>query len=227
MRWVTNMRLSFSVPSRCWVRLFVPALLLVPGLGLSQTAPSITLPKPRMVGGKPLMQALKERQSARQFSGEKLPVQVISDLLWAAWGENRPDGRRTAPSAVNAQEVDVYVTLVEGVYLFDAHSHSLKPVLGGDHRSIAGTQPFVAQAPLNLIYVADFAKMRSAKPEDRPVWSAAGAGFIGQNVYLYCASEGLATVFRALLDRDLVAKTLNLRPDQHVLFAQTVGYPQK
>ena len=115
----------------------------------------------------------------------------------------------------------------EGVYLFDAHTHGLKPDLGGDQRSIADTQPFVAQAPLNLIYVADFAKMRNAKPEDRPVWSAAGAGFIGQNVYLYCASEGLATVFRALVDRDVVAKTLNLRPDQRVTFAQTVGYRRK
>lgn len=196
-------------------------------LGLAQAPPPITLPKPRMEGGKPLMQALSERRSVRQFGNEKLPVQVISDLLWAAWGVNRPGGQRTAPSAVNAQEVEIYVVLPEGVYLFEASSHSLKPLLGGDRRSIAGTQAFVTQAPLNLIYVADFAKMGSGKPEDRPVWAAAGTGFIGQNVYLFCASEGLATVFRAFVDHAVAAKTLNLRPDQRVMFAQTVGYPQK
>ena len=173
------------------------------------------------------MQALKERQSGRQFSSEKLPLQTLSDLLWAAWGVNRADGRRTAPSAANAQEIDVYVTLAEGTYLFDARTHTLKPVLPGDNRSKAGTQPFVAQAPVNLIYVADFAKMGVAKPEDKPTWAAAGAGFIGQNVYLFCASEGLVTVFRAYVDHEVVSKALGLRPDQKVLFSQTVGYPQK
>jgi nitroreductase len=180
-----------------------------------------------MEGGKPLMQALKERQSGRQFSAGKLPLQTLSDLLWAAWGVNRPDGRRTAPSAVNAQEIDLYVTLAEGVFIFDAQAHSLKPVLDGDHRALSGTQPFVAQAPLNLIYVADFAKMRSGTDQEKMSWASAGAGFIGQNVYLFCASEGLATVFRAFVDREVAAKGLGLRADRKVLFAQTVGYPQK
>ena len=212
---------------RTWSSLLLIGLLLAPRLALSQGPPAVTLPKPRMEGGKPLMQALKERQSARQFSGEKLPIQVLSDLLWAAWGVNRADGRRTAPSAANAQEIDLYVTLAEGTYLFEPRSHTLKPVLAGDNRSKAGTQSFVAQAPLNLIYVADYAKLGAAKPEDKPLWAAAGSGFIGQNVYLFCASEGLVTVFRAYVDRDVVSKALGLRPDQKVLFSQTVGYPQK
>ena len=213
--------------SRTASLLLLTTLLIAPRLAFAQGPPAVTLPKPRMEGGKPLMQALKERQSARQFSSEKLPIQTLSDLLWAAWGVNRADGRRTAPSAANAQEIDVYVVLAEGTYLFEPRSHTLKPVLAGDNRSKAGTQPFVAQAPLNLIYVADYAKMGAAKPEDKPVWAAAGSGFIGQNVYLFCASEGLVTVFRAYVDREAVSKALGLRPDQKVLFSQTVGYPQK
>jgi len=221
------MQIRCLFPTRTCSWLLLMTLLIAPGLAFAQGPPAVTLPKPRMEGGKPLMQALKERQSARQFSSEKLPVQTLSNLLWAAWGVNRADGRRTAPSAANAQEIDVYVVLAEGTYLFEARGHTLKPVLAGDNRSKAGTQPFVAQAPLNLIYVADYAKMGAAKPEDKPLWAAAGSGFIGQNVYLFCASEGLATVFRAYVDREAVSKALGLRPDQKVLFSQTVGYPHK
>jgi len=187
----------------------------------------IDLPKPTMEGGMPLFQALKARQSGREFSTEKLPLPLLSNLLWSAWGVNRPDGRRTAPSASNRQEVDVYLAMADGLYLFEPGPHRLKFVLASDMRARAGTQAFVGEAPLNLIYVADYAKMATAKPEDRPVWAAADTGFIGQNVYLFCASEGLVSVFRALLDRDALGKAMNLRPDQHVTFAQTVGYPRK
>ena len=187
----------------------------------------IELPKPRMEGGMPLFQALKSRQSGREFGAERLPLPVLSNLLWAAWGVNRPDGRRTAPSASNRQEVDVYLAMADGLYLYEPGPHRLKFVLGSDLRAKAGTQAFVGEAPLNLIYVADYAKMATAKPEDRPVWAAAGTGFIGQNVYLFCASEGLVTVFRALLDRDALGKAMNLRSDQHITYAQTVGYPRK
>ena len=205
------------------------ALLLAAGLAPSPALAQkdIDLPKPRMEGGLPLMQALKARQSGREFSAEKLPLPVLSNLLWAAWGVNRSDGRRTAPSASNRQEIEVYVAMAEGLYLFEAGPHRLRLVQANDLRARAGTQPFVGEAPLNLIYVADYAKMATAKPEDRPVWAAADTGFIGQNVYLFCASEGLVSVFRAMVDREALGKTMNLRPDQHVTFAQTVGYLKK
>jgi len=187
---------------------------------------TIDLPKPQTDGGKPLMQVLKARQSGREFAAEKLPLPVLSNLLWAAWGLSRADGRRTAPSASNRQEIDVYLAMADGLYLYEAPQHRLQLVLKEDLRAKAGSQPFVGEAPLNLIYVADFTKM-SAKPEDRPTWAAADAAFIGENVYLFCASEGLATVFRAMVDRDALAKAMKLKPDQHVTFCQTVGYAKK
>jgi nitroreductase len=193
----------------------------------AQTLQPIALPKPQTEGGKPLMQALKERKSSRELTAEKLSPQVLSNLLWAALGVNRADGRRTAPSAMNRQALDIYVALPDGVYLFEPAPHRLIPVAAGDLRARTGSQPFVASAALNLIYVADYAKMGNLKPEDKASWSSAEAGFVGQNVYLFCASEGLATVFRALLDRDALARAINLRPDQRVAFSQTVGYPKK
>jgi nitroreductase len=123
--------------------------------------------------------------------------------------------------------VEIYPAMPDGLYLYEAQPHRLRPVLAADIRAKTGTQPFVAEAPLNLIYVADYAKMATAKPEDRPAWAAADTGFIGQNVYLFCASEGLVTVFRAMVDREALGKAMNLRPDQHVTFCQTVGYPRK
>jgi SagB-type dehydrogenase family enzyme len=205
------------------------AIVLVAGFAacMAQEQQAISLPKPHTEGGMPLMQALKARQSSREFSQEKLPLQVLSDLLWAAWGVNRPDGRRTAPSASNRQEIEIYLAMADGLYLYEAEPHRLKPVLAADIRAKAGTQPFVAEAPLNLIYVADYAKMGTAKPEDRPVWAAADTGFIGQNVYLFCASQGLAAVFRAMVDREALGKAMGLRPDQRITFSQTVGYPRK
>jgi SagB-type dehydrogenase family enzyme len=190
-------------------------------------APKIALPAPQTEGGKPLMQALKERKSSREFAPDPLPLQTLSNLLWAAAGQNRPGGQRTAPSAMNAQEVDVYVVLPQGAYVYQAKGHALQPVAGGDLRALAGSQPFVATAPLNLVYVADFAKMRGSSTEDKITYSAAGAGFIGQNTYLYCASEGLATVVRAMVDRPALAKALNLRADQKIILSQTVGFPKK
>lgn len=221
--------MSKTLPSRFQsIRLACLAVALVLSLPcFGQDLQPLALPKPQTDGGKPLMEVLKNRQSAREFSSDKLPLQVVSNLLWAAWGVNRPDGRRTAPSAVNWQEIELYVAMPEGIYLYDAPGHSLKPVVGGDHRSAAGQQPFVAQAPLNLIYVADTAKVRNMKPEDALRFMAADAGFIGQNVYLFCASEGLATVFRGMVDGAGLTKLMKLRSTQQVLFAQTVGYPRR
>lgn len=205
------------------------ALAVLTGLtpGRAQDLQPIALPKPRIEGGKPLMQTLNERKSSREFSAEKLPLQVLSNLLWAAWGVNRPDGRRTAPSSTNRQEIEIYVSMADGLYLYEAAPHRLKPILAGDMRAKAGEQPFVAQAPVNLIYVADYAKMGSAKPEDKSTTAAVDTGFIGQNVYLYCTSEGLGTVFRAMVGREVLAKVMNLRPDQHITYSQTVGYLKK
>jgi SagB-type dehydrogenase family enzyme len=195
---------------------------------LAQDLKPVELPKPDMEGGKPLMQVLKARQSGREFSAEKLPPQVLSNLLWAAWGVNRPDsGRRTAPSASNRQEVEIYVATAEGLYLYDAKSHRLQPVLAKDLRAATGRQPFVGEAPVNLVYVADYSKMGKGSDEDKALTAGADTGFISQNVYLYCASEGLATVVRGMVDRPALAKAMNLRPDQRIILGQTVGYPKK
>ena len=189
---------------------------------------TIRLLKPQTDSGKPLMQVLKDRTSARAFSTEELPQQVVSNVLWAAFGVNRADsGKRTAPSAMNWQEIDVYVATSQGLYLYDAKAHELMLVLAEDIRGLTGSQSFVQNAPLNLIYVADLSRMGKADTEDKIFYSAADTGFISQNVYLYCASEGLATVVRGLVDRQTLAKKMKLRPDQKVILAQTVGYPKK
>jgi SagB-type dehydrogenase family enzyme len=204
------------------------AALVFSGAATAQQFKPIDLPKAQTEGGKPLMQALKERASSRAFSKEKIPLPVLSNLLWAAFGVNRPDsGRRTAPSAKNWQEIDLYVATEEGLYLYDAKKHALNPVVHEDIRALTGRQSFVTDAPVNLIYVADFLRTGDSSNEEREFYSAADTGFIGQNVYLFCASEGLATVVRGSIDRSALAKAMKLRPDQRIILAQTVGYPKK
>jgi SagB-type dehydrogenase family enzyme len=189
-------------------------------------AGDLQLPPPQTEGGKPLMQALKLRQSSRSFSPEKLSPQMLSNLLWAAFGINRPEsGKHTAPSASNRQEIDVYAAMAEGLFLYDAKAHMLRQVLASDLRAATGRQDFAQSAPLNLVYVADLAK--AGKGESRLLYTAADTGFISQNVYLFCASEGLATVVRGMVDRPALAKAMQLRADQEVMLAQTVGYPGK
>jgi SagB-type dehydrogenase family enzyme len=204
-------------------------VLAVVGLvGLSAQESKLTpLPKPRITGGKPLMEALNERMTRREFSPERLSPQALSNLLWAAFGINRPDGRRTAPSASNMQEIELYAVMADGVYLYDAKAHALQLSLKEDLRAATGSQPWIATAPLNLVYVADYAKMGKRTDETKRVDSGTDTGFIAQNVYLFCASEGLATVVRGGVDRPAMEKALKLRPDQHVVLAQTVGYPLK
>ena len=204
-------------------------VLAVLGLvGLSAQESNLTpLPKPRITGGKPLMEALNERMTRREFSPERLSAQVLSNLLWAAFGINRPDGRRTAPSASNMQEMDLYAVMADGVYVYDAKAHALQLSIKEDLRAATGSQPWIATAPLNLVYVADYAKMGKRTDETKRVDSGTDTGFIAQNVYLFCASEGLATVVRGGLDRPAMEKALKLRPDQHVVLAQTVGHPAK
>jgi len=200
-------------------------VLILTGFVFSQDLKTITLPRPQTDGGRPLMQALKDRKSARDFAPDKLPAQLLSNLLWAAFGVNRPDGRRTAPSAMNWQEIDIYVATSEGLFIYDAKDNRLLTVLAQDVRPATGTQSFPAVAPLDLVYVADIAKAGSGPDAD--LYTAADAGFISQNVYLFCASEGLATVVRGSVDRITLAKALKLRPDQKIILAQTVGYPKK
>ena len=148
-------------------------------------------------------------------------------MLWAAFGINRQDSeKRTAPSALNWQEIDLYVATADGLYLYEAKNHTLEPVLAEDIRAMTGRQSFVRAAPVNLIYVADFSRMGKATDKDKVFYSAADTGFISQNVYLYCASEGLATVVRGSIDRPALAKVMKLRPDQRIILAQSVGYPK-
>jgi nitroreductase len=195
-------------------------------------AQDIALPAPARSGGKPLMDALNERQSLRSFSDKDLTLQQLSDLLWAAWGINRPaDKKRTAPSSNNRQEMDVYVSLKSGLYLYDAEANILRQIHNRDIRALTGVQDFVGTAPVNLVYVADLAK-RGLKEgqqitDTNLLSSWANTGFMAQNVYLYCASEGLATVIRAMIPRDKLAPEMSLRPLQAIILAQTVGYQQK
>jgi SagB-type dehydrogenase family enzyme len=203
------------------------ALLLIPvGLITAQELKPVALPTPQTSGGRPLMQVLKERKSVRDFGPEPLSRQTISNLLWAAWGVNREDGRRTAPSASNRQEIDVYVVMADGAYLYDAQANALKLMAPADLRKLAGTQAYAAGAPVNLIYVADTAKL-GGDDAARLATANADTGFIAQNVYLFCASEGLGTVVRGSVNRDDLGKALNLRAGQRITLAQSVGYAKK
>lgn len=197
-------------------------------LGGAEVPPPLPLPAPRTEGGKPLLQALKLRATARAFAPDPLPEALLSDLLWAACGVNRPaEGKRTAPSARNWQEVDVYVVMARGAYRYDAPAHWLKSVVRGDHRAATGRQAFVAEAPLTLVLVADRARMTGVPADSVEAYAWADAAFIAQNISLFCASEGLATGVRASLDRAALAKALGLSPTQSISFALTVGFPRK
>ena len=206
--------------------LAVVALVLAacaPARAEDETA--IPLPRPQTDIGKPLMETLQLRHSSRAFSDKELSLQTLSNLLWAAFGVNRPDGKRTAPSAMNRQEIDIYVCKANGVFLYDAQANTLKRTSTEDLRPVTGEQPFVASAPVNLVYVADLAKMGKMKKDQKVFYSAADTGFIAQNVYLYCASEGLANVVRGWVDRPKLAQAMGLRSDQHVILAHTIGHP--
>ena len=213
----------------CWAgSLLLAGILTLSSAGYAEDLKPVQLPKPQKDGGKPLMQVLKDRKSSRSFSSKKLPMQVLSDLLWAAFGVNRPDsGKRTAPSAVNWQEIDIYVALAQGLYLYDAGAHILKPVLAEDIRAAAGRQKFTQVTPVDLIYVADRSRMGKATEDQKDFYSATDTGFISQNVYLFCASEGLATVVLGLVDKPALAKKMGLKADQRVILTQPVGYPKK
>ena len=196
------------------------------GLARAQDPEPFQLPSPGSQGGKPLIEALKLRRSIREYSPRSLRPQILSDLLWAAFGINRPaPGDRTAPYWRHVMVIDIYAAMADGVWIYEPKAHKLLPHLHDDIRAKTGTQGFVATAPLNLIYVAHGERMGDISAEDKRLYASVDAGFIGQNVYLFCASEGLATVFRAALDYRGLGNALELGAGQFVAFAQTVGYP--
>jgi hypothetical protein len=185
----------------------------------------LVLPKQQTDGGRPLLQVLRDRKSVREFSTNALPAQTLANLLWAGFGINRPEnGHRTAPSAMNCQEIDIYVALSDGLFLYDAAANELKPVHARDIRAATGGGAFSKVAPVALILVADQTKMK-AKPADREFYAAIDAGHISQNVYLFCASEGLAAVVHDL-DRAALTREMSLRPEQRIVIAQAVGLPK-
>ncbi len=202
------------------------AAAAAPGAALAQELKPRDLPPARTAGGRPLIEALELRRSTREYSDRPLADQVLSDLLWAAFGVNRPNGDRTAPYWRHIMVIDVYAAMADGVWLYEPKAHALLPHLKDDIRAQTGRQDFVGGAPLNLIYFAHGERMTDVAPEERRLYASVDAGFIGQNVYLFCASEGLATVFRGSVDQAKLARTMRLPDQQFVTFAQTVGYPR-
>ena len=198
------------------------AMAALPVAALAQQ--SRPLPAPRRDLGKPLMQALQLRRSSRAYSPRPLSDQVLADIMWAAYGVNRPNGDRTAPYWRHIMVIDVYAAMADGVWLYDPKRHALLPHLGTDVRAQTGIQDFAATAPLNLVYVVHGERMAEISPEERRLYGSVDAAFAGQNVYLYCASEGLATVFRGAVDYDKLGRAMRLGEGQFVAFAQTVGY---
>jgi hypothetical protein len=215
------------------------AVLGIPKVNLDQELQPIPLPKPEKDGGKSLLAAIQERRTIRTISPDPLPLQMLSNLLWTAFGVNRPEGGlrgkpgRTAASASNSQEIDLYVALPQGVYLYEAVPHRLTPVVQGDFRARAGRRG-AATAPVNIFYVADLASYvlegqpdpNIGDPEVQKSYYYIATGLIASNVYLFAASQGLAAWFHNC-DKVNTAKEFKLRPEQRVLFAQTVGYPAK
>jgi SagB-type dehydrogenase family enzyme len=188
----------------------------------------IKLNSPELDKGISIMHALKNRKSERKLSSKKLSLQHLSELLWAANGVNREEGKRTAPSALNRHSVDVYVVLQEGVYLYEPKKHQLLPIVEGDFRKVAGRQDYVYTAPVNLIYVADLEKLKDlpepAPTDEKLTWVCIEAGHKAENVCLYCASEGLGVATRTLIDKEKFGNVIGLRSEQIVVSAQTVGY---
>jgi SagB-type dehydrogenase family enzyme len=199
---------------------------LRPQASQGDAASALPLPPPQTEGGMPLMQALRQRQSQREFEPSPLDSQTLSDLLWAAAGINRPDlDGRTTPSAMNSQEIDVFVALPEGLYRYEPSDHILYLVSATDVRRVTGYQDFVDRAPLDLIFVADYARLRAVPAAQRESYASVAAGAMAHNVYLFCASTGLATVIRAWIDRQALSQAMGLEADHQILLSQTVGRP--
>jgi nitroreductase len=197
---------------------------LPPAGGESLALTTMRLLSPSLSGGMPLISALASRQSRREFAPDALPGQTLSDLLWAAAGINRHElGGRTAPSAMNAQEVLLYVAMPQGLFLYEPTRHELQMTVASDVRRVTGNQDFVDSAPLDLVFVADHSRMKLVPAAQRQGYAFATAGAMAQNVYLYGASQDLAVVIRAWFDRDALSKAMGLKADHQLLLSQTVG----
>ncbi len=199
---------------------------LKPEPAAADAAQTVSLPNAQRRGGRPLFEALTARQSEREFAPEPLSPQQLADVLWAAAGINRPElGGRTAPSALNAQEVEVYAATASGLYRYDPAAHALQRIVAADVRRVTGYQDFVDTAPLDLVYVADHSRMKLVPAAQREAFAFTAAGAMAQNVYLCCASQGLATVIRAWFDHRALGAAMGLGSDHQLLLAQTVGAP--
>ena len=204
-------------------------LLLLASLSLQAAQRVHRFPRPQTSGGMPLYEALARRASVREFHTTPIPDRVLGDLLWAAFGINRKeDGKHTAPSTRNWQAVEIYICTSQGVFRYLPEAHGMLRLSEQDIRSSTGTQHFAAEAPVNLIYVADTRKMKTLgglSDEEKVFHGAADTGFIAQNVYLFCASEGLNTVVRSSVDREELSELIGLEVGQTITLCQTVGYP--
>ncbi len=199
----------------------------MPLIMMGQSPEIIPLPEADKTGGMPLMQVLAERHSSREYTDKALSEQQLSNMLWAAWGINRENGKHTAPSSRNKQEMEVYMSTDDGLFLYLPEKHALKKIHDKDIRAKTGGQAFVDDAPVNLIFVADYRKAgNNVTADDYRCTSGTNAGFMSQNVYLYCASEGLATVVRGWFDRDELHTAMELENFRDVILCQTVGYPE-
>jgi nitroreductase len=208
-------------------RIITFALILLSSCLFAQDLETIHLYPPDLKSGKLLMEALQERKSSRAYADKELTLADLSSLLWAANGINRPEeGKRTAPTSRNKQELDVYVVLRSGIYLYDAVKSLLIPVMAGDFRAQAGTQDYVANAPVNLIFVSDLERL-GGDASNQECSSRINVGYVSQNVYLYCASANLATVARGSVQKEPLSTTMKLRPGQMIILAQSVGYPKE
>jgi nitroreductase len=186
----------------------------------------VKLPAPRMDGGIPLMQAISLRRSTRAFGSRPIDQQMLADLLWAGFGINRPEsGGRTAPSWHGSYEIDIYVADADGVWFYDAAEHSIRNVLQDDIRTEVGQQPFVATAPVVLIYVADRSRMAEAPDEEQVRFAYVDTAYVSQNVYLFAASTGLNTVVIGSIKAEDLWQRLGLREDQIVTLGQPIGHP--
>jgi hypothetical protein len=219
----------------------LPAAAVAAGAAskIAQGLQPIILPEPGKVGGRSLLAALGDRRTIRSISTKNISLQVLSGLLWAAFGVNRRKASfgkpgRTAPSASNSQEIDLYLATSEGVYLYEAVPHRLAPIVSGDFRARAIRYGRV-QAPVYIFYVVDLNRYDLGEgqpdphigdPEVQKSYYYTDTGFIAQNVYLFAASQGLAAWFHNC-DREGAARDFALRSEQRVLFAQSVGYPEK
>jgi SagB-type dehydrogenase family enzyme len=213
--------------TRCYSCIIL-LVFIISSKGVFSEKKVMQLVKHEREGGITLMSALNKRSSSRSFSDKQIPDRVLSNMLWAACGINRAEsGKRTAPSAMDKQEIEIYAAMKDGLYKYNAAGHTLELVVSKDIRHLTGQQGFVKNAPVNLIYVADMSKVAGGTDEEKLLYAGTDTGFIGENVYLYCASEGLATVIRAYIDKKALGKAMNLKDGRMIILSQTVGYPGK